>query len=42
MPPDVFSRDILLGITLQDGPINLLCPEFNLTVAKTALKPKLT
>jgi hypothetical protein len=34
MPPDVFSRDIL-GITLQDGPINLLRPEFNLTAAKT-------
>ncbi len=34
MPPDVFLRDIL-GVTLQDGPINLLCPEFNLTAAKT-------
>jgi hypothetical protein len=34
MPPDVFLRDIL-DITLQDGPINLLCPEFNLTAAKT-------
>ncbi len=34
MPPDVFLRDIL-GITLQDGPINLLHPEFNLTAAKT-------
>jgi hypothetical protein len=34
MPPDVFSRDIL-GITHQDGPINLLCLEINLTAAKT-------
>jgi hypothetical protein len=34
MPPDVFLRDIL-GVTLQDGPIHLLCPKFNLTAAKT-------
>ncbi len=34
MPPDVFLRDIL-GVTLQDVPINLLCPEFNLMAAKT-------
>jgi hypothetical protein len=34
MPSDVFSCNIL-GITLQDGPIDLLCPEFNLTAAKT-------
>jgi hypothetical protein len=33
MPPDVFLRDIL-GVTLQDGPIDLLCPKFNLTAAK--------
>ncbi len=34
MPADTFSRDIL-GITLQDGPLDLLCPDFNLTSAKT-------
>jgi hypothetical protein len=34
MPLHVFLHDIL-GITFQDGPINLLCPEFNLTAAKT-------
>jgi hypothetical protein len=34
MPPDVFLHDIL-GITLQDGSIDLLHPEFNLTAAKT-------
>jgi hypothetical protein len=34
MPPDIFLHDIL-GVTLQDGPIDLLCPEFNLTAAKT-------
>jgi hypothetical protein len=34
MPSDVFLRSIL-GVTLQDGPINLLCPEFNLMAAKT-------
>jgi hypothetical protein len=28
-----FARDIL-GTTLQDGPINLLCPDFNLTPAR--------
>ncbi len=33
MPPQEFSRDIL-GVTLQDGPINLLCPDFNLMSAK--------
>jgi hypothetical protein len=34
MPSDVFSRDIL-SVTLQDGPINLLCPKSNLTAVKT-------
>jgi hypothetical protein len=34
MPPQEFSCAIL-GITLQDGPIDLLCPNFNLTSAKT-------
>jgi hypothetical protein len=34
MPPDVFLHDIL-GVTLQDGPIDLLCPNFNLMAAKT-------
>ncbi len=34
MPPQEFSRDIL-GVTLQDDPIDLLCPNFNLTSAKT-------
>jgi hypothetical protein len=34
IPWDVSLHDIL-GITLQDGPINLLHPEFNLTAAKT-------
>ncbi len=34
MPPQEFSRDIL-GATLQDGPIDLLCPNFSLTSAKT-------
>jgi hypothetical protein len=34
MPPQEFSRNIL-GVTLQNGPINLLCPNFNLTSAKT-------
>jgi hypothetical protein len=29
-----FNRDVLAH-TLQDGPINLLCPDFNLTSAKT-------
>ncbi len=33
MPPQEFSCNIL-GVTLQDGPINLLCPDFNLTSAK--------
>jgi hypothetical protein len=33
MPSDLFLCNIL-GITLQDGPINLLCPKFNLTAAK--------
>jgi hypothetical protein len=28
-----FARNIL-GTTLQDGPINLLCPDFNFTSAK--------
>ncbi len=34
MPSDVFLHDIL-GVTLQDGPINLLHPKFNLMAAKT-------
>ncbi len=34
MRPQEFSRDILV-VTLQDGPIDLLCPDFNLTSAKT-------
>jgi hypothetical protein len=34
MPPQEFSRNIL-GVTLQDGPIDLLCPDFNLLSAKT-------
>jgi hypothetical protein len=34
MPTAEFSRDIL-GVTLQDGPLDLLCPNFNLTSAKT-------
>ncbi len=33
MPPQKFSRGIL-GVTLQDGPIDLLCPNFNLMSAK--------
>jgi hypothetical protein len=34
IPAAEFSRDILT-VTLQDGPIDLLCPDFNLTSAKT-------
>ncbi len=34
MSREEFSRGFL-GVTLQDGPINLLCPDFNLTSAKT-------
>jgi hypothetical protein len=34
MPLDVFLRNIL-GVTLLDGPIVLLCPKFNLMAAKT-------
>ncbi len=34
LPSEVFSRNIF-GVTLQDGPINLLCLGFNLTVVKT-------
>jgi hypothetical protein len=34
MPPDVFLCDIL-GVPLQNGPINLLCPKSNLMAAKT-------
>jgi hypothetical protein len=34
IPAAEFSRDIL-AVTLQDGPIDLLCPDFNLTNAKT-------
>jgi hypothetical protein len=34
MPSQEFSCNIL-GITLQDGPTDLLCPDFNLTSAKT-------
>jgi hypothetical protein len=34
MPPQEFSCDII-GVTLQDGSIDLLCPNFNLTSAKT-------
>ena len=34
MSPQEFSRDIL-GVTLQDGPIDLFCPNFNLTSVKT-------
>ena len=34
MPAQEFSRNIL-SITLQDGPIDLLCLNFNLTNAKT-------
>jgi len=34
IPAAEFSRDIL-AVTLQDGPIDLLCPDFNLTSAKT-------
>jgi len=34
MPAAEFSRDILT-VTLQDGPIDLLHPDFNLTSAKT-------
>ena len=34
MSPQKFSHNIL-GITLQDGPIDLFCPDFNLTSAKT-------
>ena len=34
MSREEFSRNIL-GVTLQDGPINLLCPDFNLASAKT-------
>ncbi len=34
MPTAEFSRDIL-GVTLQDGPLDLLRPDFNLTSAKT-------
>jgi hypothetical protein len=44
MPPDVFSQDIL-SVTLQDGPINLLHPDFNLTAAKmdsTTIKAKIS
>jgi hypothetical protein len=34
MSREDFSRNIL-GVTLHDGPLNLLCPNFNLTHAKT-------
>ena len=34
IPAAEFSRDILT-VTLQDGPIDLLRPDFNLTIAKT-------
>jgi hypothetical protein len=34
MSREDFSRNIL-GVTLQDGPLNLLCPDFNLTSEKT-------
>ncbi len=34
VPAAELSRDIL-GVTLQDGPIDLLRPDFNLTSAKT-------
>lgn len=34
MPTAEFSRDIL-GVTLQDSPLDLLRPNFNLTSAKT-------
>jgi hypothetical protein len=34
MSREDFSHDIL-GVTLQDGPLNLLRPDFNLTSAKT-------
>ncbi len=34
MPTTEFSRDIL-GVTLQENSLNLLCPNFNLTSAKT-------
>jgi hypothetical protein len=34
MSREDFSRDIL-GVTLQDGPLDLLHPDFNLTSAKT-------
>jgi len=34
IPAAEFSRGIL-AVTLQDGPIDLLCPNFNLTSAKT-------
>ena len=33
--PDVEFSCNILGVTLQDGPIDLLCPNFNLTSAKT-------
>jgi hypothetical protein len=33
MPLDVFLRNIL-SVTLQDAPIDLLCPKFNMTAAK--------
>jgi hypothetical protein len=33
MAAEEFQRDIL-GITLQDGPVNLLSPTFNLTLAR--------
>jgi len=34
IPAAEFSRDIL-AVTLQDGPIDLLCPNFYLTSTKT-------
>ncbi len=37
MPSDIFLRNILC-VTLQDGPINLLCPKLNLMAAKTDSK----
>jgi hypothetical protein len=47
MSREEFSCDIL-GVTLQDGPINLLCPDFNLTSTKmdsttieAAISPKI-
>ena len=38
IPAAEFSRDILT-VTLQDGPIDLLRPDFNLTSAKTDSTP---